>query len=245
MDRQGSANGRRDRASAGLGRAGIAMAVSALLASAGCPSAQRAQDGASAFLGRDYALLQTRSGRADEPLRVYRSPEARWRSYDQLIVDPVGIWAAQRSSVQGLQRVDRQRLADNFHGVILESLSADYRIVGEPGPGTLRLQVAISDAERPGIHLDTVSGPAAPGSRATRYAADRPSFKGRAAVEFRLLDAWTGELLAVGVDRRAGGKGIGERGEAWADVDEALQLWATRMRFDLCTWRKDPVCMQP
>jgi len=220
------------------------VALSALLASVGCPSAQRVRGGASGFLGKDHALLQARAGRGGDALRLYKSPDARWRSYDQLIVDPVALWAARRSHVK-LQPVDRQRLVDTFQNFVLENLSRDYRIVGEPGPGTLRLQVAISDAEEPGTQLDTVSGAAARGPRASGYAAERPAFGGAAAVEFRLLDAWTGELLAVGVDRRVGGKGIGERRETWADVDEALELWATRMRFDLCTWRRDPVCMQP
>jgi hypothetical protein len=43
-------------------------------------------------------------------------------------------------------------------------------------------------------------------TQAREYLTGRPTYQGEASVEYKILDAEDGELLAAGVDRRIGGR---------------------------------------
>jgi Protein of unknown function (DUF3313) len=67
------------------------------------------------FLGQDYELL--RPGEEGEALLVYRNPDAPWRSYDKIKLDPITIWAGEGSEFEDFSEPERQELADTVYTI--------------------------------------------------------------------------------------------------------------------------------
>ncbi|MGH8472379.1 MAG: DUF3313 family protein, partial [Gammaproteobacteria bacterium] len=114
--------------------------------------------------------------------------------------------------------------------------------------GILRLAVAITEAEKRWVTLDTISTlyPAARVlSQAKSMATGTQSFVGEASAELKVTDAETGGLLMAAVDRRAGGKTLEKGFSSWADVESAFQYWAERVRYRLCNERGGTGCVAP
>ena len=199
-----------------------------------------------AFFGADVSKLQKGSG--DDWSRAYRNPNADFTRYDKLILDPVGIYADAKSSLRKLSATDRQRLANNFHQLAYKSISRYFTMVSEPGPGTLRLRVALTNAEASSRTLDTVSS-VVPQLRAattlTGYATGKPAFTGEAAFAFKLTDAETGETLAMGADKRVGSKTLSGSTDSWSDVNDALEYWANLAAYRICTEKRLANCEEP
>jgi len=52
---------------------------------------------------------------------------------------------------------ERQELANTFHAALQEALSEDFEIVQVPGPNTIRVRVALTEAVASSPILDTIS----------------------------------------------------------------------------------------
>jgi hypothetical protein len=228
-------------------RPSIALASAAMLL-AGCAASQQARDvQQSGFLGEGYELL--RPGEEGEALLVYRNPDAPWRSYDKVKLDPVTIWAGEGSEFEEFSQPQRQELADTLYTMVAEELSQDFEMVDEPGPGVLQVQVAITDAQTSNPAMDTISTilpQALLLSQAKGLVTGKPGFVGEASVEVRATDGQTGDLVAAAVDRRVGGKSVsGAPTDSWDDVREAYRYWAKQLRYRLCTERGATDCAPP
>ena len=212
----------------------------------GCQTTQQVKEVTqSGFLG-DYSLLQP--GAEGEAALVYVNPSANLSAYDKLLIDPVTVWLAPDSNVAEIPVDERQQLANSLHTKLVEALQSDYEIVSSPGAGVMRLSAAITEAEKRMVALDTISTvyPAARVlSQAKSMATGTQSFVGEASAEAKFTDAETGELLAAGVDRRAGGKTLEKGFGRWADVEGAFQYWAERVRYRLCKERGGANCVSP
>ena len=227
-----------------LGRLLIAaLAAATLFACAETRQAGEAEE--SGFLG-DYSRLQ--NGEEGEALLVYKNPAANWASYDKVMLDPITFWRDPGAEDDGISPEDRQNLVNNFHKMIHDALSKDYQMVNQPGPNTLRVQVAITRADQSNPVADTVSTIVPQmlvvGS-ATEYATGNTLFGGQASVEARITDAQTGKILFEGVDRRKGAKNIIGATDSWADVNEAMQYWADKAAYRLCELRGGKDCVEP
>ena len=223
--------------------AATALCAGALLA--GCAATERARDvQTSGFLGEDSALL--RPGEDEEALLIYRNPNANWAAYDKIKLDPVTIWAGEESAFEDFSAEDRQVLADTFYTMLFETLSQDYQMVNDLGPGVL---TAITDAQASNPTMDTISSVVPQAlllSQAKGLATGKPGFVGEASGEARVSDGETGELLAAAVDRRVGGKSVtGSPTDSWDDARRAYQYWAEQFRYRLCVERGDPDCAAP
>ncbi len=131
-------------------------------------------------------------------------------------------------------------MANDLWSKLIEVLGKDYFIVHQPGPGTLRIQAALTEAEESTIGLDTVSS-VVPQMRvmseAKYLATGTAGFVGKASVEAKITDAKTGELLLAGVDRRAGSKNVKGSFNTWNDIEEANLYWAYQVDYRLCKLR--------
>ena len=224
------------------------LAVLLALAMVGCATGSRgrgAPEGVGIF-GADASKLQKGSG--DDWARVYRKPGVDFAGYDKLILDPIGIWADANSSLKKLSAADRQRIANNFHRLAYESVSRYFTMVIEPGPGTLRLRMGLTNTKASSPTLDTIST-AVPQIRAattvTGYATGKPAFTGEAAFAFKVADAQTGEVLAMGADKRVGTKTLSGATDSWSDVNDALQYWADLAAYRICTAKRLASCQKP
>ncbi len=221
---------------------GSMMALLVVLA-VGCASTRQASAPQQGFLD-DYSQLE--KGVPGGSQLEFINPEADWKAYDKIIIDPVSFWRA--SDVKAnLSPEARQALADYAHLRLREELGKDYTIVDHPTPGALRLTGVFTRLGGRKVTLDTVST-VVPQVRLIAEAqgvfTGKPSFVGEAAMEARATDSWTGELLGAAVDRRVGGKSI-KGMDSWADVRAAMDVWAKRARYRFCMLREENGCPAP
>jgi Protein of unknown function (DUF3313) len=178
----------------------------------------------SGFLG-DYSRLQPGgSGRA---LLVYRAPDANLARYDKVLLDPVTVCRPPDAS-DAVSRADLQRLADLLYGMLLSRLRT-YLMVQQPGPQTLRIRAALTEATPSSTSMDIMSqiGPVTgAASRGKEMATGTPAWVGAASAEIQVLDAETGKELLAAADRRVGEKTLTGSSDPWSDVTDTFALWA-------------------
>jgi hypothetical protein len=212
--------------------------VALLLALAGCATTEQTRSvEPSGFLG-DYSQLQP--GKTGQALLVYIDPAADFSRYNEVVVEPVTIWTGKGSDLADVPSQELQRLADYLETSMREQLALDFEVVEEPGPETLRIRAAITEARKSKVVLDVVSTALPPArllSAVEKLATGTHAFVGRAAIEVEILDATSNARLLAAVDERAGGKTLEGATSAWADVEEAFDYWAEVMRERLSLFR--------
>jgi hypothetical protein len=227
----------------------IAVAIAVVVVFAGCTTSSHARSvTTNAFLGDAAPLLK--KGGKDEPLLVYRNPNANWPSYDKVIVDPVVIWDVESSKLPPDQLADYQKLVDEFYAMLKEKLSKDYTIADAPAAGTMHLQVAIVNGQKANAPLKvakTVAPYAGSADTLWTFATGKPAFAGEVSIEYMIKDSQSGELLAAGADRRVGGNQLGTTStlKTWGDVQNILIYWTDAARYLLCRDRGGKDCVKP
>ena len=182
----------------------------------------------SGFLG-DYSRLQP--GGDGRALLVYRAPDANVRAYNKVLLDPVTVWRAPGAG-ESVSRADLQRLADLLYGMLNSRLRTYYVMVREPGPQTMRIRAALTEATPSNTTMDVMSqvGPiSATAGAAKAMATGTPAWVGAASAEIQVLDAETGKELFAAVDRRVGEKTLTGSTEPWGDVTDTFGIWADRV----------------
>ena len=196
----------------------------------------------SGFLG-DYSMLKLgKDGEATLVYRKYDNDHARWRAYQQILLEPVQIWKGEHTE---LIQDDAEYLAKIAWSRLDEELRKDYKMASDSGIGVLRIQAAITEAGANFPVLDLITT-LYPGTRLVsegkRWASGTESFVGTVSVEVKVTDSQSGELLGAAVDRRGGGKYVSKGFQKWTDVEEAFTYWAKQLRWRLCLERGVPGC---
>jgi hypothetical protein len=210
------------------------IALSALLLLlTGCAATQQARDVEQSGFLEDYSKLE--KGEEGRALFVYENPGADFSAYRKVIIDPVTVWRAlvsDKSKMRNVPEEEQLRLANLFHAAIFEELRANWEVVQEPGPGVLRVRVALTEAGKANAPMNVVST-LLPISRAitevNRVATGTHRYVGSASAEGEVTDAESGEVLLAAMDRRVGGKTVRGSASSWSDVENALQHWAKRI----------------
>jgi hypothetical protein len=121
---------------------------------------------------------------SDRPGALYWwAPEARLAGYRALTLAPVETFPPEADAEAVAAR---ERFAVHLAEVLRLRLGERFELVDAAGPGVLRLRYAVTEAERAAI------------------ASGHAFHRGRASVEAELLDAASGERLAVVIARRLG-----------------------------------------
>jgi len=216
----------------------------------GCATTLQARDvQPSGFLGDDRSLL-TPGERGKEALVRYRNPKANWASYNSILLEPVVLRDDSAQKLTPNQREDLQRLVDSFSHALSLKLSKDYRIVDKPVPGAMRIQAAITHGEESLTAL-TFTSKMIPQLQATNmlwtFLSGKPAFAGEVTAEFKIHDAHTGELLAMGADRRVGGRNLLDKEvfNSWGDLKNSLEFWTDATIHRLCVLRGGVNCVAP
>ncbi len=185
-------------------------------------------------------------GKGDQALYRYQNPDMKGRRYTKILVDPVLLGKSAELDAETLGNY--QKLANNAFIYLVEELRNDFQIVKSPEPETLRIQLAILDAD-PSSKVRNVMSSVIPIGVAISAIKGASTGKqtgvGEITAEFKVTDAMTGELLGAGIDRRVGGKDVGGMFDSWYNADAALKYWAKRVRFVLCTERGGANCVKP
>ncbi len=212
----------------------------------GCAATQQRRDVVkTGFLG-DYSMLKEGKGKHEALLR-YHNPEANWRSYDKVLLDSVTVW--KNPETQDVSPTDLKILTDYLYTHLHAELSHDYKMVNEPGPGVMRAEFAITEAEASYPTADVVTS-IIPQTRILTGAkglvvGGKPGFVGTAGMEAKITDSQTGKILLEAVDRRGGTKDLSGMTNEWNDVERAYDYWAAALRYRLCVLRSGSDCLEP
>ncbi|MCI0483136.1 MAG: DUF3313 domain-containing protein [candidate division NC10 bacterium] len=226
---------------------GLALLVALLLTAVGCAVSQPAKQVPQSGFLADYSRLH--KGDEYQAELVYVRPGVPWKSYDKILLDPVTVWRSVEASNKGISQQDAQALADYFYGLIRSEFSQQFKMVRTPEPNTLRVAVALTQLGKADVVLDVIST-VEPHIRAAtslyQVAAGGPTFEGEAAVEARLTDAMTGQILAEGVDKRIGTRTLNAKSmKTWGDVENIMQYWVARSAYNLCRAQERSNCQKP
>jgi hypothetical protein len=178
----------------------------------------------SGFLG-DYSQLTP--GPDQAALLRYINPAVNWSDYNKIIIDPVTFYGVDPSKVP---TADQQTLANYFFNQLTEQLGKEITIVDQPGPGVMRLSVALTDAESATPGLRTVST-IVPQARVLNAIVSLGSgslaFVGSAQGEGQITDSVTGVRMAAFVDKRVGGSNLKNVAVfQWGDTEHVMDFWA-------------------
>ena len=204
-----------------------------------CTTTQKApvtQEGlACGFLGNVCGKL-TPGGKDQVDLR-YVNPTAKWTQYNKIMIDPVTFWGGESTQVSGS---DQQMLVNYFHQQLVAELGKKFELVDKPGPGVMKLDVAMLDAEAatPGLRSVSIIIPQAHMLSNLKYLATGTfPFVGAAQGAAKLTDSQTGQVLGAVVDREIGGGSIkaGFQWE-WGDAENAITDWSKRLAEKLSSW---------
>jgi len=215
----------RGRITSGL----LPVALLALwISSSACATRGTGKAQPSGFLG-DYSQLQP--GGPGEAQLLYINPNVDWKKYNAVLIDPVTIWLSSEASE--LSQADQEKLADTLHDALVQALEKDYQIAHAPGPGTLRIRTAITEAQGAKLLMNAATG-LVPQLRLPTMivgmATNTAVVVGKCSAEGEVVDSATGERLLAGVDQRAGTKDPRNMLNKWADVDSAFKEWGERLR---------------
>ena len=188
------------------------------------------------FLGNNVCTRLTPGGK-DQPGLRYVNPAVKWTAYDKVMVDPVTFWGADSTAVPGS---DQQMLVNYFHQQLVAELGKRFKVVDKPGPGVIKVDVALLDAEAatPGLRSVSIIVPQAHMLSDLKYLATGTfPFVGTAQGAGKLSDSQTGQVLAAAVDRQLGGGSV-EAGFQWqwGDAENAITDWSKRLTEKLYSW---------
>ena len=209
---------------------GFALGGISLLVLTACAVTQQAavKEGSCRFLTKECSLLAP--GAEGQARLRYVNPAAKWTQYNKVMIQPVAFFGDEKTKISAS---DQQTLVNYFHQVLQEQLAKKFQIVDEPGPGVMKLEVALDDPEAatPGLRSISVVVPQMRllGSVKALATGTYP-FVGGAQAEARVTDAATGQLLVAAMDRRVGGGSVKAAAQwQWGDAENAMKAWAEQM----------------
>lgn len=186
----------------------------------------------SGFLG-DYSLL--RKGTGKEANYIYINTLANWSKYTKVYIEGVDLWKSDEpDSPFGKMSPENQQLLVNlYHTALVDGLEKDFQIVDKPGPDTIVIHGAVTEARKSKPVLNLISSVVPMGialSYAKQIVTGSGTGVGLVMVEAKFTDGGTGEILCEAVDARAGTKALRTKfNSTWGDVKLAFDWWSQRL----------------
>ena len=182
----------------------------------------------SGFFGDSYSLLHP--GKQGQVAMVYVNPNAQWKQYNKILLEPVQFWDSPDTTVSP---ADQHMLTAYFYNQLKTDLEKDFTIVDQGGSGVIVLQVAVTNATSatPGLRSVSVAIPQARVLNGLQsLATGSYAFVGSAEGEMKVTDASTGQLLAAAIDKREGGIALSAAAQwQWGDAENAMNYWAQKI----------------
>jgi hypothetical protein len=192
--------------------------------------------GGSGFLGSDYSKLQPDPKNKD--LLIYWKHEDSLKNTSKFMLDPIIVFLLPEAQQRGIEADQLAELTQNFTKAITDELtgSGRYEVVTEPGPGTMLLQIAITNLEPTGGKTNAaVKGAATAASVAVAPGASLlvPRFSvGKISIEGRILDSVSGETQVEFMTSKTGKRYFSglKAYQSWGDINAAFKSWAKGFR---------------
>jgi hypothetical protein len=213
--------------------AGSFAVLATALVLAGCAATRQPREPVkgSGFL-RDYSILE--AGSDDQAKLRYVDKSADFSGYQAVLVDSVSLWSG--PGLAKLKPEEKRALVDHAYTALVTALAKSFRIATVPGPDTLRVRAAITEATGSAVVPDVVAT-VIPQVRLigtlTGLAADSALTVGEASGEVEVTDSVTSRVVAAGVDRRVGQRSLRGVFSKWDDVETAWNHWAEQLRTRL------------
>ena len=212
-------------------RAFLALTAVMVWLGAGCATTKRQTVEQSpaicGFVGQDVCAALKPGAEGEGSLR-YVNPKGMFTQYDKVTIVVVGFFGSDPGKVQSK---DEQQLTNLFYKELQEALAKRYQVVDEAGPGVMKVEVALLDAEAatPGVRSVTMVIPQLRLlSAGYALVAGRYPFSGGGLAAAKISDSMTEQLLGAGVDRRAGGGAIQTAAQwQWGDAANAIKVWSS------------------
>ena len=153
------------------------------------------------------ASSSSRARREEAGLR-HVNPKGMFTQYDKVMIVVVGFFGSDPGKVQPK---DEQRLTDLFSKELHEALAKRYQVVDEAGPGVMKVEVVLLDAEAatPGVRSVTMVVPQLRLlSAGYALVAGRYPFSGGGLAAVKISDSMTEQVL--GARRGSPGRGRGD-----------------------------------
>lgn len=175
----------------------------------------------------NYSQLDAGHGTADT-VASFLKPGVDLGKYDSVMFDPVVTVVA----TTGIRAEVKDQLAAYLASSLRSQATGKMRVVGSPGPTTLRVRTALTDV------IEGVSGGAAvttvhANPQATLSgklgSAEIASFISNVSFEGEILDSATGERISALIDHRIGVKREATADTTWAAVRSATNQGAARL----------------
>jgi hypothetical protein len=219
----------------------VALTAGLLLGLTACNTTRQARSVTeSGFLG-DYSQLK--KGKGDQAKLVYIAPDVNWNKYTKMYIEPVALWKGDEtnSPLGELSKENQQLLVNYFYTSLNNELQKSYTIVDQPGPDTLVLRAAITEAKKSGPvrNLMTTIVPFGIAANLLKTAAFGKGIGvGDVQVEGELLDGATNQRLMAAVDRRVGTKALRTKFDGtWGDVKLSFDYWSEKLESRLVELR--------
>ena len=206
---------------------GLTMVI--LVFATGCATTERVAvketPAVCGFLGDSCQDLQ--KGGEGQPGMRWINPKAQLTQYNKVIVNVVGFFGADATKVPPK---DQEALTALFQKSLTDALATKYQVVDQAGPGVMRLQVALLDAEAatPGLRSITMVIPQARLlSTGAMAVTGKYPFAGGGEAAAKVTDSVTGQILAAAADRRVGGGSVETAAQwQWGDAENAIKAWS-------------------
>jgi hypothetical protein len=214
-------------------RAGLALAAGIIVLGAGCATTERQAVQQSpaicGFMGADVCREIQPGAKGEAGLR-YVNPQGAFTQYSKVMIVVVGFFGSDPAKVSPK---DEQRLTDVFYKNLHDALAKRYQVVDEAGPGVMKVEVALLDAEAAtaGVRSVTMVVPQLRVlSAGYALVAGRYPFAGGGQAAARISDAMTEQVLGVAVDRRTGGGSLQTAAQwQWGDAENAIKAWSSQL----------------
>jgi hypothetical protein len=165
-------------------------------------------------------------------------------AYDKIILDYATFFIKEDAEYKGIQPDELTELSMNLHNAFLGTLARAYSFTDKPGPGTMRLRLAITGLV-PGKPVSGTMTTIVPFGLAASFIKKAVTGShigmGQVSGEAELVDSQTGEILAAAIDNKVGQKHkLSKTFTKWGQVQAIFNDWAENFssRLDKHSGRK-------
>jgi hypothetical protein len=221
---------------------GLVGAIIFSVAMAGCTASEPLVPNQTEIMRPRPTILADRprmkAGPEGSELLYYQDIDAESSRYGSIIIEPVRLWCGDMSL--NISPEDQFVLSQYMYEVLKQHLGHDFTIVDQPGPGVMRLRIALIDSGESPTGMDTVSAspPQATLLEVVKQLSDGAySFTGSAESEGEVTDSVTGARLLAWIDSRVGGGSLKTAAQwQWGDAQPAIDYWAETLSARLAQW---------
>jgi len=197
----------------------------------------------------DYSKISTTKD--DTGSYEYVDPAVDFSKYNKLLVDRIKIFFKDDSEYKGIDPDELKVLTDYFYEALNKEVGDAYPLVKEPGPGVMRLRIAVTDLvpNKPEASVATLVIPFAwvadAGTGVAKGETGSTVFTGEATIEMEALDSVSSQQLAAHIETETGKKYNWAKGvtkgvtgymnaySKWNYTKTAMDDWAKLLRVRL------------